>query len=168
MNAELIPAILDCAIQWRRRSLTTSINSPASQAKPAHLNTGRIVSESTRSSISLGRAQRKAAACDLTPEEWMAIGDAGMRAAYFKRYQAGIRDASLLRCDSSIRIDVIRMASEMGIDPLAYANMCRADKQNLCRRYNNWKKWADVFDLAFEAWESLGRSGQMKLIKSTA
>ena len=30
------------------------------------------------------------------------------------------------------------------------------------------KKLADVFDLAFEAWESLGRSGQMKLIKRAA
>ena len=98
----------------------------------------------------------------------MAIGDAGMRAAYFKRYQAGIRDAVLLRCETSIRIDVIRMAGEMGIDPLVYANMSRAEKQNLCRRYNNWKKWADVFGLAFEAWEALGKSGQMKLIKSAA
>ena len=98
----------------------------------------------------------------------MAIGDAGMRAAYFKRYQAGIRDGALLRCQSSIRIDVIRMAGEMGIDPLIYAKMCRADKQNLCRRYSNWKKWADVFDLAFDAWEALGKSGQMKLIKRAA
>ena len=109
-----------------------------------------------RSSIGLGRAQRKAAAAT-DPEEWMAIGDAGMRAAYFKRYQAGIRDTSLLRCDSSIRIDV-----EWTVWGLIHwhANMCRADKQNLCRRYNNWKKWADVFDLA--ELESLGRSGQMK------
>ena len=37
----------------------------------------------------------------------MTIGDAGMPAAYFKRYQAGTVIA-LLRCESSIRIDVIQ------------------------------------------------------------
>ena len=98
----------------------------------------------------------------------MAIGDAGMPAAYFKRYQAGIRDVALLRCESSIRIDVIRMAVEMGIDPLVYANMCPVEKQNLCCRYNNWKKSADVFDLPFDALEALGKFGQTKLIKSTS
>ena len=150
------------------KDMTLSIHNPESQAKAALSRTGRIVADSTCEAISLGKAERKAAVVGLTATEWMALGDEKARVAYFSRYQAGFRDAALLCCDSTIRIDVIKKAHEIGIDPFAYNQLNRQEKANLNRRYKGWQKWADTFNLTFNVWEALGKSGQMKLIKTAA
>ena len=140
------------------RMLKQCFTPEATEKRAAQLR-GRTRPEETCQNISAGKVEGSGNAeeCGFTTEEWLQLDDSQRRSACLRRAD-GWTDRKTLLLPPHIRLDVLRTAWKLEVDPVWYSELGKNKQGDLLKRYSNWQESGEPKGIDWETWKSFSRA----------